>query len=113
ECCAAARGPPIHWSPGPRSAIGIVPSGGRSFPGSGWRAMTSTLTARDEATFRGLRARKKELPTVWLYDERGSRLYEEVTELPEYYLPQHEREILRARAEAIAKRTQARTLVEL
>jgi L-histidine Nalpha-methyltransferase len=75
--------------------------------------MSSTLTARDEATFRGLRARKKELPTVWLYDERGSRLYEEVTELPEYYLPRREREILRARAEAIAKQTQARTLVEL
>jgi L-histidine N-alpha-methyltransferase len=75
--------------------------------------MTSTLTARDEATFRGLRAGKKELPTVWLYDERGSRLYEEVTALSEYYLPQREREILRARAEAIARRTQARTLVEL
>jgi L-histidine Nalpha-methyltransferase len=66
-----------------------------------------------EATVRSLRAEPKELPAVWLYDERGSRLYEEITRLPEYYLPRREREILHARAAAIARRTQARTLVEL
>jgi L-histidine N-alpha-methyltransferase len=65
------------------------------------------------ATTRGLQSERKQLPTVWLYDERGSRLYEEITRLPEYYLPQREREILYARAPAIAARTQARTLVEL
>jgi len=66
-----------------------------------------------EATFRSLQAEVKELPAVWLYDERGSELYEEITRLPEYYLPRREAEILRARAAAIARRTQARTLVEL
>jgi L-histidine Nalpha-methyltransferase len=66
-----------------------------------------------EGTAWGLRAEPKELPTVWLYDEQGSRLYEEITRLPEYYLPGREAEILRARAAAIAARTQARTLVEL
>jgi L-histidine N-alpha-methyltransferase len=66
-----------------------------------------------EATARGLQSKRKQLPTVWLYDERGSQLYEEITRLPEYYLPQHEREILRTWAPAIAARTQARTLVEL
>lgn len=66
-----------------------------------------------EATVRSLRADVKELPAVWLYDERGSRLYGEITRLPEYYLPRREGEILRARAVAIARRTQARTLVEL
>jgi L-histidine N-alpha-methyltransferase len=40
-----------------------------------------------DATFRGLHAEVKELPAVWLYDEQGSRLYEEITRLPEYYLP--------------------------
>jgi L-histidine Nalpha-methyltransferase len=65
------------------------------------------------ATTRGLQSERKQLPTVWLYDERGSRLYDEITRLPEYYLPQREREILYARAPAIAARTQARTLVEL
>jgi L-histidine N-alpha-methyltransferase len=66
-----------------------------------------------DATVRGLRAEVKQLPTVWLYDEVGSRLYEQVTRLPEYYLPRREGEILRAHAAAIAGRTQARTLVEL
>jgi L-histidine N-alpha-methyltransferase len=66
-----------------------------------------------EATVRSLHAEVKELPTVWLYDQRGSRLYDEITRLPEYYLPRREGEILRAWAAAIARRTQARTLVEL
>src|SRR3954470_7675894 len=66
-----------------------------------------------EATLRGLEREPKELPTVWLYDERGSRLYEEITRLPEYYLPRREREILRAHSSEIAGGTQARTLVEL
>ncbi len=66
-----------------------------------------------EATVDGLTARPRQLPTVWLYDERGSRLYEAVTRLPEYYLPRREAEILRLRAPAIAQRTEARTLIEL
>src|ERR687883_1023051 len=74
---------------------------------------TALEPALYEATRRGLRAEPRQLPTVWLYDERGSRLYEEITRLPEYYLPRREREILRDRAAAIAGRTRARTLVEL
>ena len=74
---------------------------------------TATEPALYEATRRGLQAEPKRLPTVWLYDERGSRLYEEITRLPEYYLPRREREILRTRAAEIAARTQARMLVEL
>jgi L-histidine Nalpha-methyltransferase len=66
-----------------------------------------------EATRRGLRAEVKQLPSVWLYDERGSRLYEEITRLPDYYLPRREGEILREWATWIARRTQAHTLVEL
>ena len=66
-----------------------------------------------EATVRSLHAEVKELPAVWLYDERGSRLYDEITRLPEYYLPRREGEILRTRASEIAGRTHARTLVEL
>ena len=66
-----------------------------------------------EETLRSLHAEVKALPAVWLYDAHGSRLYEEITRLPEYYLPRREGEILRARAGEIAARTQARTLVEL
>jgi L-histidine N-alpha-methyltransferase len=66
-----------------------------------------------EETLRSLHAEVKALPAVWLYDARGSRLYDEITRLPEYYLPRREGEILRARTAAIAVRTQACTLVEL
>ena len=77
--------------------------------------MSKSLTepALYEATLRSLQAELKELPTVWLYDERGSRLYEEITRLPDYYLPRREGEILRAHAAAIARRTRASTVVEL
>jgi L-histidine Nalpha-methyltransferase len=66
-----------------------------------------------EATRRSLQAVPKELPPVWLYDARGSRLYEGITRLPDYYLPRREAEILQARSSLIAARTKARTLVEL
>jgi L-histidine N-alpha-methyltransferase len=76
-------------------------------------ASAATDVGLREATLRGLQRDPKELPTVWLYDERGSQLYEEITRLPEYYLPRREREILCARSPEIAARTRARTLVEL
>jgi L-histidine N-alpha-methyltransferase len=66
-----------------------------------------------DETFRSLHAEVKGLPAVWLYDAHGSRLYDEITRLPEYYLPRREGEILRARAGEIAARTQARALIEL
>ena len=66
-----------------------------------------------EATRRSLQAVPKELPALWLYDARGSRLYDEITRLPDYYLPRREAEILRARSSLISVRTEARTLVEL
>jgi L-histidine Nalpha-methyltransferase len=77
------------------------------------RDETDDRVSLHHATLRGLRAEVKALPAVWLYDEHGSRLYEEITRLPEYYLPRREAEILRDRAAVVAKRTQARTLVEL
>jgi L-histidine Nalpha-methyltransferase len=70
-------------------------------------------SALHDATFHGLNGAVKELPAVWLYDDRGSRLYEEITRLPEYYLRRREGELLVLRAAEIARRTQARTLVEL
>jgi L-histidine N-alpha-methyltransferase len=61
----------------------------------------------------GLSASPKVLPPKWFYDERGSALFEQITELPEYYPTRAERSILEARAAEIAGRTKARTLVEL
>ncbi|HWE89228.1 MAG TPA: L-histidine N(alpha)-methyltransferase [Pseudonocardiaceae bacterium] len=61
----------------------------------------------------GLRGRPKSLPPKWFYDATGSVLFERITELPEYYPTRAEREILTARAPAIAEITGAHTLVEL
>ncbi|MFJ8791870.1 L-histidine N(alpha)-methyltransferase [Streptomyces sp. NPDC102462] len=62
---------------------------------------------------RGLTADPKSLPPKWIYDARGSELFERITELPEYYPTRAEREILLTRADEIAAATRARTLVEL
>ena len=61
----------------------------------------------------GLATVPKELPPKWFYDEEGSRLFEEITHLPEYYPTRQERAILAGRADAVARLTGADTLVEL
>jgi dimethylhistidine N-methyltransferase len=50
----------------------------------------------------GLSARRKTLPCRWLYDERGSELFEQITRLPEYYPTRVETGILRSNAGEIA-----------
>jgi dimethylhistidine N-methyltransferase len=44
----------------------------------------------------GLRQKQKELPCKYFYDERGSRLYERICQLEEYYIPRTEAAIMRA-----------------
>jgi L-histidine N-alpha-methyltransferase len=66
-----------------------------------------------DKTFWTLRQSPREIPAVWLYDERGSQLFDEITRLPEYYPTRCEREILAQRAQEIAEQTGADTLVEL
>jgi L-histidine N-alpha-methyltransferase len=62
----------------------------------------------------GLTAKPKELAPKYFYDERGSQLFEQITELPEYYPTRTEREILAARsAEIVAAAGEPGTLVEL
>lgn len=49
-----------------------------------------------------LRETPKRLPSKYLYDARGSRLFDEITRLPEYYPTRTELGILRAHAKEIA-----------
>ena len=51
--------------------------------------------------FIGLTARPKTLSPWLFYDEEGSRLFEAITELPEYYLTRTERAIFAANADEI------------
>jgi L-histidine N-alpha-methyltransferase len=55
----------------------------------------------------------KEIPPKHFYDAEGSRLFEAITELPEYYPTRTERAILEANAEALVERTGVAELVEL
>jgi L-histidine N-alpha-methyltransferase len=61
----------------------------------------------------GLTADPRWLPPKWFYDARGSELFEEITRLPEYYPTRTERAILEEHAGAVARVTEAKTLVEL
>lgn len=69
--------------------------------------------AMEEDIRRGLLSRPRSIPPVWFYDETGSRLFDQITRLPEYYLTRAERSILQARAADIADRSGADTLVEI
>jgi L-histidine N-alpha-methyltransferase len=53
------------------------------------------------------------LDCQYLYDERGSRLFEEITRQPEYYLTRTEAAILDRHAEDIQKRVDTSNLLEL
>ena len=53
------------------------------------------------------------LPPRWLYDDRGSELFSQITGLDEYYQTEAEREILEASSTAIAEITEATTVIEL
>jgi L-histidine N-alpha-methyltransferase len=62
----------------------------------------------------GLTKPFKELSPRYFYDERGSELFERITELPEYYPTRCEREILQRQAAAICEAAnQPATLIEL
>ncbi len=61
----------------------------------------------------GLTADPRWTPPKWFYDARGSELFEEITRLPEYYPTRTESAILAERAGAVARLTEAKTLIEL
>ncbi|HEY6551087.1 MAG TPA: L-histidine N(alpha)-methyltransferase [Solirubrobacterales bacterium] len=77
------------------------------------------LAADAAATMRrdvraGLLTEPKELAPKYFYDERGSQLFEQITELPEYYPTRAERSILAERAdEIIGAAGRPQTLIEL
>ena len=50
----------------------------------------------------GLTAMPKHLPAKLFYDEIGSQLFEQITELPEYYLTRVEHALLRERAQELS-----------
>ncbi|MBI4519326.1 MAG: L-histidine N(alpha)-methyltransferase [Gemmatimonadetes bacterium] len=61
----------------------------------------------------GLSAQRKHLPSTYFYDRAGSRLFEQITRLPEYYLTRAERVLLMDRAPAWIAKLRPRSLIEL
>ncbi len=64
-----------------------------------------------DAVRAGLSAAPKKLPCRYFYDAEGSRLFEEICTVEEYYLTRAEREILERRADEIASHLPAGTVL--
>lgn len=61
----------------------------------------------------GLTATPKSLPSKWLYDARGSALFEAITRTPEYYLTRTEAAILEALADELVAGVAPSEVVEI
>jgi len=76
--------------------------------------VTRAAPAGDDARaeiLAGLRSEPKQLPSKFFYDAEGSRLFDEICEQPEYYLPRVEASILRERMPAFAREMGPRVAV--
>lgn len=60
-------------------------------------------TAFREDVLRGLAQEQKAIPARWLYDDAGSQLFEDITQLPEYYPTRAETEILKDQSASFAE----------
>ncbi len=64
---------------------------------------SSSLLDDIRAKLRAEEGKEKQLPTILLYDERGLKLFEEITFLEEYYLTNAEIEALETHSDRIAE----------
>ena len=66
-----------------------------------------------EEVVAGLTDTPKSLPSKYFYDERGSQLFERITELPEYYLTRVETELLESSALDLIEMCRPDELIEI
>lgn len=71
------------------------------------------IKAAKKEMLNGLMAAQKYLPSKFFYDEAGSRLFEQITELEEYYPSRIEKSILKKHAGELIRRTEGISLVEI
>jgi dimethylhistidine N-methyltransferase len=67
------------------------------------RPVNDSIQTFADDVMAGLLAEPKQLPPKYFYDQRGSHLFEELTQLPEYYPTRTETAILQAHAPEVAK----------
>jgi L-histidine N-alpha-methyltransferase len=70
-----------------------------------------TAMARDVRA--GLTGSPRSISPKYFYDERGSRLFDAICDLPEYYLTRAEASLLTRHADGIVERARATALVEI
>jgi dimethylhistidine N-methyltransferase len=80
-----------------------------------WVTLSTPEATVDEgsAIIQGLKRAPKTLPCQYFYDDRGSQLFEQICNLPEYYPTRTEQSILETYANEIAQLTGSCELVEL
>ena len=83
-------------------AIHRDPFGARSFV-SDKTAIAAAVGNFREDVLRGLSKSPRQLPCKYFYDERGAQLFQQICELPEYYITRTELQILRLHGADIAK----------
>ncbi|HET7528431.1 MAG TPA: L-histidine N(alpha)-methyltransferase, partial [Burkholderiaceae bacterium] len=74
-----------------------------------WPRSVAPSFERDVLT--GLAQARKTIPSTWLYDHRGSELFEQITRLEEYYPTRNEVQVLQAAAREIAEEAGPRAIV--
>jgi L-histidine N-alpha-methyltransferase len=62
---------------------------------------------------RGLSRRPKSIPPKYFYDDEGSRLFERICELPEYYLTRTEEQLLERSAREVLEVSRPTDLIEV
>ncbi len=60
-----------------------------------------------------LTSRPRSIPSKFFYDSRGSRLFEKITELPEYYIPEKEKNLLEKIAPELRAELEGADVIEL
>ena len=90
-----------------------VPEVRRGDPVRRTRAADQALATMIAEVRAGLARRLPELPCKYLYDERGSALFDEITRQPEYYQSRTESAILSEHAEAVVEAVAPYELAEL
>lgn len=82
----------------------MSPSRSRPDPGGAVRLrdLEPSASTMETDVLAGLSSTPKYLPSQYLYDDRGAALFEEICELPEYYLTRTEASIMRQHIDSIA-----------
>jgi L-histidine N-alpha-methyltransferase len=71
------------------------------------------METEEEEMLAGLMAAQKHLPCKFFYDKAGSKLFEQITRLEEYYPSRTEKSILKRHAGKLMRGAERATLVEL